>query len=257
MSTQAGIETGTATEKCWICRVDDATTGEHTIKKTDLEAIFGNTLSQGKLFLHTLQRTNQQVQSLRSDSLKAKARLCEHCNSARTQPYDRAWTLISTWLRDRQQPFRLYGYLRGNRVFPNFTSAQMLDAHLYFVKLFGCRIKAEQSEIEIPLDQFSSTLMERKAHPGVYLQVGIGNGDVGWGPLRRERMPSGHVRAIWLYRIADFAVSVMYLDPGTTWDNTSGAWHPKFGTNRLQLKDFTRPKKGEWAEIDGEGAVHI
>lgn len=238
-----------AVVKCWICNTNDANTGEHTIKHSHLRALFENEIKSKRFYFHSLKRTNQLVQSLDAEILKSPTRICADCNNRRTQPHDRAWELMSEWLMNRAPPIKVGDYVRGNRIFPHHTKREMRNVHLYFLKLFGCMIKQEEAKIPFPIGQFSEAIMQEKPHPEVYLRIGCGDRSVGRSDLICHRMATGHIGAHWLYRLDRFAVSVMYLQGNTRWENIHLVWHPRFGSNRFLVADFTGPKNVEDAAI--------
>src|SRR5687768_15532036 len=99
---------------CWICG-QPATTGEHRFKASDLRSTFPKTSQSEPLRLNSAIIKNRRVGSVRSDILKFPNSLCHDCNTTRTQPYDRAWELLSSELRNN--PVRKAGtLLRTNRL---------------------------------------------------------------------------------------------------------------------------------------------
>jgi hypothetical protein len=121
---------------CWICNLNEANSGEHKTKRSDLLAVFGSPTQEQPFFYHDLEEANRHVKSLKAKILKSPVRICAHCNSTRTQPHDRAWERMSDWLRKRRSPLKVGGLVRGNRIFPQSTRKQMRNVHLYFLKLF-------------------------------------------------------------------------------------------------------------------------
>jgi hypothetical protein len=105
--------------------------------------------------------------SFDADVLKSPL-LCEECNTSRTQPHDRAWEKLSTFLRTlKPEPGTM---VDASHIFPDSPTQQMLNVHLYFVKLFGCRVV----EAGAPIDSraFSNAILNGTAHPHLYLRVG-------------------------------------------------------------------------------------
>jgi hypothetical protein len=49
----------------------------------------------------------------------------------------------------------------------------MLNAHLFFVKWFGCQIIEANLPIDPPIDTFSQALMNRTPHPNIWLAFDI------------------------------------------------------------------------------------
>jgi len=60
-------------DKCWICEVNDADSGEHIIKKSVLNFIMGKPSQEQKRFLtHHHGRKNKPVASFKGNSFKFK-----------------------------------------------------------------------------------------------------------------------------------------------------------------------------------------
>lgn len=241
--------------KCWICG-NDATSGEHKTKRTDLRLNFSEPTQDRPLFYHDAKRQNQLVRSFDSKILKSPSRLCAHCNNARTQPHDRAWEKMSTFLRQCHPPMRPGVIIRANRIFPYDTKRQMLHVHLYFLKLFGCMVVEGQVPLDITI--FANSIMNEKAHPCVYLEFGPsmsydGKGVVGRSDLEALKNDYNEcVFAVWLYQLAHLTVNVMFAASNVGWDKgrLSRTWHPKFGTKRLTVAE-SDPHK-----FDSEGSAN-
>jgi hypothetical protein len=219
---------------CWVCG-QPANTGEHKIKKADLSFVFGRAVS---LFLHTARKRNERVQGLNSDKLKYQSRLCSYCNSARTQPHDIAWQTLSNYLR-------LPGRLSAGStidladVFADQWSSSMLNVHLYFLKLFGCRIA--DGGVPLPLPEFGECIRNGSPHPKVYLAfhaepnepvVAVGQTDI--GVVREVNGPI--VFASWSHYLGSVSVNVTFSEPGQHREGLLDAWHPSHNSCTLRLK---------------------
>ncbi len=228
-------------EICWVCG-DQATTGEHLIKKSDLADIFGEPNPSRPLFLHNAAKTNHRIQGLNADALKIRNCLCAKCNNERSQPYDRAWEVFSHFIRNRLSRIRSGTFVRADRIFPLASNRELRNVQLYFVKLFGCLI--HDNKIPIDIEPFAAALLKGKHHPDVFIKLGC--------MPREDRMVgvAGLATAVdtvtnkvscaqWFYEIDCFAVNVIYTPHHTFWDTTEGAWHPKHGTGRLLVHDFS------------------
>src|SRR6516225_6824598 len=216
---------------CWICGAPDTTTREHKIKRTDLKQVFGD-FNQADPHYWMNGKDIKQVGSLKADILKMGIRICNECNSSRTQPHDLAWERLSAWLNARRPRIRTGTAVRCNRVFPCHTRRELTKAHLFFVKLFGGMV-AEAGNTPIPVEPYSNAIMTGRAHPEVYLQIGEGDRTVGWSNLTIGQIPSGQYIALWLYRLDRFFMHVVYAQAGAAWEKLGRLWHPRFGTNKL------------------------
>jgi hypothetical protein len=225
-----------ADHNCWICG-GPGTTGEHIIKKTDLKSEFGRvTQQQAPLYLHREGSRSKRFGSFDAEVLKSP--LCEECNTSRTQRHDRAWEKLSTFLgTSKPEPGTI---VRVRRIFPDSPAQQMLNVHLYFVKLFGCRVV----EAGAPIDsrEFSNAILNGTAHPQLYLRVGRiipfpeGKEIAGFTKIHLIRRADESSVSSWLYGIGCMSVQVLHAT--TVALLPQGAWHPRLGTDSLVIAKF-------------------
>lgn len=222
--------------KCWICG-NEAGTGEHTIKRSDLRAIFGRISQDRPLYRHTDKKRNVPIKGLRVQLLKSGALLCAHCNNQRTQPFDYAWELFSTALRAKAV-IRSGKSVDLSKVFPGSVKKSMLHVHLYFVKLFGCLI----AENALPIDivGFSQAIQNTAAHPKVHLAISpltydLAFASVGYSDLHLAQVNGRTVYATWLLTLDRFTVRVMYAEPTERRKGLIDSWHPQTVTKCLRV----------------------
>lgn len=138
---------------CALCGSIEKPTGEHKIKASILErelgsdALYvGTTGSDGKFRL---------AQSAKSKFLKFKSRLCEACNTSRTQPADMAFDLLHEEAREIAT-----GGGDPSDVFASAsfepTSEAYLNAFRYFAKLLCCHLAEVGAPRFIPLAGFAT-----------------------------------------------------------------------------------------------------
>src|SRR5262249_51284936 len=149
---------------------NEANSGEHKTKRSDLAAVLGEPTQEQPFYYHDLERQNRSVKSLDAKILKAPIRICKECNTSRTQPHDRAWEHMSDRLRGRQ--LKVGKWVRANRIFLYDTGRWMTNVHLYFLKLFGCMLcEAKANGYDLPIDiaPFSQAIMSGRVHAEVHL----------------------------------------------------------------------------------------
>jgi hypothetical protein len=223
---------------CWICG-EPATTGEHKTKRSDLRSLFGKPDQRAPLYFHTDQRRNKRVGSLDASVLKSSARICNECNSARTQPHDRAWQQFSEVLRDTEYLLSRRGSVRANRIFPYDTRRAMLYVHLYWVKVFGCAVA--EGGIAVDLRSLADSILSSRANPNIYLSFGWMHMPVtmaGGSNVQVAMLQGVCAFATRFHNIGNLALNLMYAIPGERRDGLIGAWHPRLGAKRLRLKSF-------------------
>lgn len=199
--------------KCWVCG-NDARTGEHTIKRSDLRAIFGHVSQDRPLYRHTAKKRNVPVKGLNVGLLKSGGPLCALCNNQHTQPFDFAWARLSAALRAKAV-IRAGECIDLGKVFPGSVKRSMLHVHLYFVKLFGCLIA--ENALPVDIEGFSQAILNNSAHPKVHLAIspltyGRAIAAVGYSDLRIAELEGHTVFATWLLTLDKFTVRVMYAE---------------------------------------------
>lgn len=227
---------------CWICG-SPADSGEHLLKASDLRACFGQVSQNHPLYYHSSAERNVRKRTVDDDAFKSRALLCSHCNNARTQPFDRAWEQLSQSLRE-QPSLRPGQLLKLNKIFKRPPRDVLLDIHLYFAKLFGCRIA--ENKIPIDLKPFSEAILNRRAHPHLYLAIGL------WPELARLKKMAGltevhalndavdgrTVAANWLYQVDKLVVRVMYAEHPELLGRKAELWHPDTTGRLLKMARF-------------------
>ena len=138
---------------CCLCGEPNNLTGEHKIKRSALKAELGETE------LYVGQSGNGRckpkfAQSTRSKHLKFKARICESCNTDKTQPADREFDnfneITSEILSSGGDPttvFDLPQYREGTVAY--------LNVFRYFAKLLCCHLAEIQAPCPIRISNFA------------------------------------------------------------------------------------------------------
>ncbi len=216
--------------KCWICG-EEATTGEHRIKHSDLKSLYPN-ISQDDPLYHRRDGINQKpIGSLKSDYLKSDALICAKCNNERTQKFDMAWQKISNYLQINWNKIINDGAINLLEVFPEDTIDNMTYVQLFFVKIFGCKI--EESEATISLASFSESLLNELEHQDIYCSIrdsdvetvgrygSISNIDI----FHRNDNQYEIIYAHMFYTIGRVTIDLIYC-PDTSYIDLNGATKP-------------------------------
>jgi hypothetical protein len=231
-----------STPPCWICN-DRGNSGEHKTKRSDLKAAFGEPTQKNPLYFHNEKRKNQLVRSLDAKILKSPGRICQYCNSTRTQPHDLAWQSFSEYVRVAKPTLKAGTAVRANRIFPQCTRRNMLNVHQFFVKQFGCLIL--EGKLPADIGGFASAILNDRAHPQMFLkfvipsnaaEAPVGRSDVWVSPLNND----GRSNFIsWIYELPHVQVLVMFAAAGERRAGLVGAWHPSVGSRRITLTAFS------------------
>ena len=228
--------------KCWICG-NDADSGEHRTKKSDLRRVFPSVSPDKPIYTKTEFGKFRKINSLDSEHFKSKAKICQYCNTTRSQPFDKAWEELSTYLQRNTSSLRVRDNLLLHKVFPGRTKESMLDIHLFFIKIFGCLIV--EHEIPIPIGPFSRAILNRSEHPQVYLGIGFlpklrGKNIVQISPVESVTNNEDKLLhfASWQYVVKEAFVDVSFSVKSEYTKILRSVWQPSGITKVLRLSDF-------------------
>lgn len=234
--------------KCWICGIEEASTREHFIKKSDLKDIFGTPTQSSPHYLNawrprlensekpTKVKRNEPIRTLRSDELTYDAKLCAQCNNQVTQPHDLAWEKLSKYLRKKTPPIQVGAKVRFHKVFGNSAHKSMVNVHLFFLKQFAGIIVDES--IPISLREFSEAILSNKPHPHVSLVFIIEHRHAEVVVMRSELnfcTYEGRSVAVYDYQVDRIVVRVVYDTSTEKWTGIAAAYHPSRGIKCVQL----------------------
>lgn len=200
---------------CWICG-DDADSGEHIIKQSDLKQYFGS-VSQSIPFRWYKDKCKNNVGSFKSKNLHFNTKICSKCNNERTQSSDRAWERLSSHIRNNLGDIIATRMLDLTLLISDKEIDQfVVDVQLYFVKLFGCIVS--DASVPINISSFSNSIMLDRPHESVYLMFALvdeiegGYKTVYVSDIRWYGSEEAVDYLAWQYSIGELVVFVIY-DP--------------------------------------------
>ncbi|RMH11932.1 MAG: hypothetical protein D6698_15780 [Gammaproteobacteria bacterium] len=228
----------TLAAQCWICGAL-ADSREHLVKASDLRLFFGDVSPCKPLHLHHDNRRNIKIYSAKSNKLKTSKVICRRCNDTDTSNYDEAWSRLIRALHRDWQTIKITRRFKLQRAFPGTSSKQALNCHLFFVKLFGCRIVDEKMPIDVT--PFAFSLRSATPHPTMFLTFNARN-----LPEKKLRYAGvsaveGHERfgvctmASWYYTLAELDVQVTWFNAPPV-RNVPYAWHPSKSGKILKFR---------------------
>lgn len=128
--------------KCWWCGSSDLT-GEHKMKKTELELLYGKVYPRGNSINHIKYKNESKgmnIQSSNSDRVKFEKNLCKNCNGSKSQDFDIAYQkLIEFYYKNRVQ-IKLSRIINLEEVFGTNWDLEYLNVKRYIGKHIGCRM---------------------------------------------------------------------------------------------------------------------
>lgn len=126
---------------CWWCRERPANTGEHKYKASDLVRLMGDGhLVWGDSTGRTHEiRGRSGVQRDRNKVVKFPKSLCDRCNNARSQPFDRSYDVFSEYASKHPLTRHLPG-VGFREIYGSDWSQDVLNLARYYGKHFGCQM---------------------------------------------------------------------------------------------------------------------
>jgi hypothetical protein len=250
------------TPLCWICRTRPANSAEHRFKASDIRQRVPTLTPQAPIYLQRGSATNQPVGSAKSRALTFKPSICTQCNNAATQRYDVAWETLSKYLRSNWPGIVRRGRFDLSKPFPGSSRKSALYVHLFFVKLFGCKVAEEKAPID--LTALSRALLAETPHPEIVLQIADCDPSGGLAVAYETELntmrdrSSGEIHGVtWGYLIHPVAVKVSWIKAGAPLHTPGWEWHPSAPGKVVKLGPYmgtTEPTAGPKAIIEDEEA---
>lgn len=126
--------------RCWWCKSQPATTGEHKFKRTDLVRLMSHdSLIWGDGYGNLKQiRGKSGVTRDRHGVIKFPKSMCANCNNVRSQPFDFAYDKYSEYVNGHL--LRIMPGISFTEIFGDDWQRSTLDLARYYAKHFGCRM---------------------------------------------------------------------------------------------------------------------
>ena len=224
--------------RCWIC-ASTADSREHLLKASDLRYFFGDISPESPVYYHSPERRNQPLKSAKANRVKTGKVICSRCNDTRTAPHDHAWESLLSVMSDNWREIKTRGRLKLQKHFPGSVRSLSKNVHLYFTKLFGCRIIDE--DIPIPIREFREAIINEIPHSNLFLTFCFRNvlsKDAHYAGISEVHAKQSGARvdvASWYYTLGELDVQISWFRE-TPVRNIPGAWHPADGGKILKFR---------------------
>lgn len=214
---------------CWICG-GVADTREHMIKASDIRSVFPAIGKNNPAYINYQKgEVRKTVYAAKSKSLTYKNKICSRCNNDLTQPYDKAWESLSSYIKILKPSANCNCTINLSNVFPATVRSSMKDVQLYFCKMFGCMV----SDYKVPFDltEVASCLLNRKSYNNIELLL-VGNSGhtkkkmALITPMTAVSMCNKIQYVFWLYNVNVFSVVVAYSAGIGSVPGFKFGWHP-------------------------------
>jgi hypothetical protein len=217
--------------ECWICG-DQATTKEHKFKVSDLVQHIGQISEVSPIVRWPDGKRKQYVKSKKSPKLTFETLICASCNNKRTQPYDKAWEVLSNYFYKNREQIIGRGQWEPKKVFPGSSKKALINVHLYFLKWFGCKSK----DFGVPLDYsvLADNILSGTPNSNFYLKFGntpglpVGTRYALETPMQvLEHTNSGSTHsAFTYYLVGQISIEAIYTLGTNDKPEVIGTWSP-------------------------------
>lgn len=140
------------TRVCWICQQNPADSREHKFKASDLRRAFGRGpwVGDSRPVHGVANEQLRDVQGPRQESMTFGAVICEACNTATSQPWDRAYDAFFDWVLRNRAAVGRHRTLDFAAIYKEGWEKAQLNLFRYFTKHLGCNIA--RTEAPVPDD---------------------------------------------------------------------------------------------------------
>lgn len=204
-----------------------------------MRRFFGKISPTTPVFFHSDTHRNIPIHSAKSNKLKTSKVICQRCNDTRTAKYDDAWTILCDSILENWEAIKRTRRFKLKAAFPGSVRRRSIDFHLYFVKLFGCRIADENMPID--LREFSKSVIEQRPHSCLYLNFNMRNvhskSGMYIGPSEVHGRECNGVcdAATWYYSLGELDIQVSWFRTKPL-SNIPYAWHPEQGGKIIKFR---------------------
>ena len=123
-------------KNCWICN-NEATTGEHKVKKSTLKKLFSNDFKKQEMSYYK-DRKLVKIQGVDSAKVKYEKVLCSTCNNEFTQPFDLAYDIFLNYIVENFIVISQKRMINFYDIYKDDFPQKQTNLFKYFVKIFGC-----------------------------------------------------------------------------------------------------------------------
>jgi hypothetical protein len=138
-------------EKCWWCGSETNLSGEHKIKRTDIERALNE--FDGELLYQKDSRIKS-IQSSDSKYLKFKKILCADCNGSKSQSFDNSYSVFIDFCLNHFASINERGYVDFKEIFLSNPVENKINVLKYFIKHFLTRIAQNQISLDSSIVDF-------------------------------------------------------------------------------------------------------
>lgn len=224
--------------KCWICNSNEADSREHLIKASDMRLFYPGITPSTPAYMHTRNKNNIALHSAKTNKIKTNEQIiCRRCNDTDTASHDDAWSELIQYIHNNWGMLVKRKKFSLSDVFPGNSNKKAVLFHLYFVKLFGCRIIDEN--IPIDIKKFSQAIQNNSPLEHFYLTFNyrsVNEKFVGVSEIHAKDYSGSLEMATWYYTLGELDVQITWFKSKPL-RNVPKAWNPNNRGKVIQFRN--------------------
>jgi len=154
-------------QKCWICNLNEANSGEHKIKASDIRKRMGDKRFDG--FFKIVGEDFITINNSKHKSLKFPKIICKDCNNRITGQADDSYDDFVSYIINNSDEVISEMRIDFNEIYGEDWRKGKTDLYRYLVKHAGCKTFSDKGEKSIDLTELSSFILGKESIKNFYV----------------------------------------------------------------------------------------
>lgn len=137
----------TTNNLCWICKKNEANSGEHKFKSSLIKKMHGRVFKNEVSYIKD--NKTLRLEGPNNKKIKFSKVICENCNNSITSPHDIAFDKLVNWSYSNFDELKINKYIDFKDIFGDDWFEQKRNIYKYMAKHAGCKIVTGKAKNEI------------------------------------------------------------------------------------------------------------
>jgi hypothetical protein len=148
-------------QKCWICNLNEANSGEHKIKASDIRKLMGDKKFDG--FFKIEGEDFITINNSKHKSLKFPKVICDDCNNRITGQSDNSYDDFISYVTNNYDDLVADMKIDFKKIYGENWQKRKADLYRYLAKHAGCKTFSDHGEKYIDLSELSSFILGKES----------------------------------------------------------------------------------------------
>lgn len=154
-------------QKCWICNINDANSGEHKIKASEIRKLMRSNKFDG--FYKSGDNEPVTINTSKHKTLKFPKIICDDCNNYKTAQADNSYNDFVSYIGDNYESLVSTRKIDFKEIYGNNWRKRKIDLYRYLAKHAGCKTFSGQGDKNIDLSELSSFIQGKELIRNFYV----------------------------------------------------------------------------------------